>query len=244
VYYLGEGGVPAKKAEKYGEIDKTHVWYWDRRTETIYYYTDNDPNTRTLALEIAYQNGPDPAISLWGIADTVISGNRVTGNYGSGIGAAYHTTTGLTIEDNLIRDNLLNRSRLHRGLSYGLHISGQGGHKVRRNIIEGNGGTELGGDPRNAGLLISTSSISPVNNTEITNNTIRNNGGFQMSWNKHLAGKVLVKTYSDNNSFAGDRFVYYIDGEFYDLETYTNNSGYDKNSSFYRVSPVTGGCGG
>lgn len=234
VHYLGEGGVPAVRAERYGEIDKTHRWYWDRRTETIYYFADNDPNTMTLALEIAYQNGPDPAISLWGIADSVVRGNRVTGNYSSGIGAAYYTTTGLTIEDNIIRDNLLNGSRLHRGLSYGLHISGQGSHKVRRNLIEGNGGSITGGDPGNAGLLISTSNISPVNNTEITNNTIRNNGGFQLSWTKNLEGKVLNNTYSDYNAFVGDHFVYYMDREFNDIETYFNHSGYDKHSSFSR----------
>lgn len=230
VQYLGKNGDPLKEAEELGFCDQGSPWLWDREKQLLYYFSLDDPNQTNDQLEIAWYNGTDPAISLWGITNSVIEQNNIFENYCSGIGATYKTSENLTIKDNTITDNLLNSSKLQRSLKYGLGISGQGGHRIEENRIINNGGSEMSGNPQNAGLLISASSISPNNNTIIRNNTIASNGGYQISWFQYLTGEVFNNTFSDYNIIYGNYMIYYLGNEYKELSSYSSVSGQDKNS--------------
>ena len=239
VHFLGINGVPQKQAESINRCNNENSWYWERLEQTLYHFSTDDPNTTKDVLEIAWYNGADPAISLWGITNSIIKDNKISKNFCSGIGATYTTCANLTITDNIITDNLLNHSRLCRGLKYGMGISGQGGHVIKGNIIRNNGGDEMIGNPQNAGLLIATSSISPVNNTEISNNFIAFNGGYQLSWYKYLTGDVLRNTHSDYSTFSGNHLFYYLNMEYNDINSYNIASSQDMHSLLERMSIST-----
>ena len=230
VHHLGINNIPQKKATSRENCTSEFPWFWDQKNETIYFYSPTDPNGIDSRLEIAWKNGPDPAISLWGITDSTIQNNTIRDNFSCGIGAVYKTTKNITIVNNIINNNLRNKSLLHSGNRYGLCISGQGGHIVLNNTITNNGNSNTRKNPKFAGLSISSSSISPVNNIRIENNKILNNEGYQLSWYRYLTGKVFQNAYCDYNMFSGKNLFFYLGNSYDYIKDYSEISHQDKHS--------------
>ena len=106
VWFLGINNKPVEQAEGKNLCSPKKRWFWDRRTETLFFYSEVDPNNFSGEIEIAWKNGPDPAISLWGITDTIVKNNFVHDNFSSGIGVAYTTSANVAIENNRVENGM------------------------------------------------------------------------------------------------------------------------------------------
>lgn len=231
VYYLGFDNVLQERAENADSCSESTPWFFDKETTILYLFSIKNPNDRKDSIEIGWERGMDPALSLWQIRDSVIRNNHIHHNYSNGLGNTFGESQNNIFEGNKIHDNILAKSVLLKGRKYGMAISGQGGFTIINNEVYNNGGSELDGNPYFGGVILSASSISPFDDSVFEGNKVYNNGGYQLSWPKYLSGDVYKNIKSEGNSFCGKPAkFYYVDTEYVGLTKYQIGSCLDKTS--------------
>ncbi len=218
VAHLGIDKVPMPSSYAVSNLSANEIWYWDKSNETLYLYSIADPNNYTKPIEISRDNGSDPAISLWGIQDSVIRNNNVHDNFSSGIGAFYKTSKNISIIDNVVTNNLKNNSLLHSGGRYAIGISGKSSNKVKNNTVVNNKGD---------GIAIYYSLLSPSDDIVVAGNNIGSNSGYQLAWYNKEENLRLKNVTSNNNVIKGNKLFYYLDKSYKSIAEYSSASKFD-----------------